>query len=87
MDDDEHEQLDDIYSEVKGSHAQLGRIDERTRNIERHLENLSEEVDKNQSDINDLEGKVKRNTTIVGGASAAAMGVLLWLSDKITRLL
>lgn len=87
MDEDESNQLDDIHEEVRGSHAQLGAINERTRNIERQLENISEDVDDNEADINELEGKVKRNTTIVGGFTGGVSMLLLWLSDKVTRLL
>ena len=86
MDDSETEQLDEIHEEVQGSHAQLGAINERTRNIERQLEQVSENVSDNEADINDLEGKVKRNTTIVGGFTGGAGMVLLWLSDKVARL-
>jgi len=87
MDESETTQLEEIHSEVQGSHAQLGAINERTRNIERHLESLSKEVSDNEEDINDLEGKVKRNTTIVTGATGGVSMILLWVSDKVTRFL
>jgi predicted nucleic acid-binding Zn-ribbon protein len=87
MDDSEKTQLDEIHSEVKDSHAQLGAINERTRNIERQLDVVSSNVADNEADINDLEGRVKRNTTIVGGFTGGISMILLWLSDKVTRLL
>jgi archaellum component FlaC len=87
MDDSENEQLQNIHDEVKGSHAQLGAINERTRNIENHLESLSGDIDDNEEDINELEDKVKRNTTIVTAVSGGIGMVALWLSDKITRFL
>lgn len=87
MQDSEQEKLDDIHSEVQGSHAQLGAINERTRNIERQLEKVSDNVSENEQDIDDLESKVKRNTTIVTGVTGGISVVLLWVSDKITRLL
>jgi len=86
MDDSETTQLEEIHSEVQGSHAQLGAINERTRNIERQLEIISENVSDNADDINELEGKVKRNTTIVTGFTGGVSMLLLWLSDKATRL-
>jgi len=86
MDNEEQEQLDDIHNEVKGSHAQLGAINERTRNIESSVEDISSEVDKNRQDINDLEDKVTRNTTIVGGVSGGIGMIALWLADKVSRL-
>jgi len=86
MNEDENEQLDEIHNEIQGSAAQLGRIDERTRNIQDYLESVSASVDENEEDINELQSQVKRNTTIVGGITAAAMGLLFWVSDKITRI-
>lgn len=86
MDESEHEQLDDIHTEVKGSNAQLGRIAERTRNIERYVENVSEDVNQNQQDINALQSKVKRNTTIINAVTVGLGSVIIWVSDKLTRL-
>jgi len=86
MDEAENEQLSEIHEEVQGSHAQLGAINERTRNIERKLENVETEIDSNTEDINELQDSVKRNTTILTGFTGGVSMVLLWLSDKITRL-
>jgi len=86
MDKKETNQLNDIHDEVKGSHAQLGAINERTRNIERQIDKVSDNVSDNETDINDLEGKVKRNTTVVTGATGGISMILLWVSDKLTRL-
>jgi peptidoglycan hydrolase CwlO-like protein len=85
MDDDEHSQLSDIHQEVKGSHAQLGVIEERTRNIEKKLEKVSENVSENEGDIDDLEDGVKRNTVIINAVTVGLSGVVLWAADKITR--
>lgn len=87
MKEEETDQLDEIHEEVKGSHAQLGAINERTRNIENQLERISENVSDNEEDINDLEADVKRNTTIVTGAAGGMSMILLWLSDKISRII
>jgi predicted nucleic acid-binding Zn-ribbon protein len=87
MDKSETEQLDDIHEEVRGSHAQLGAINERTRNIESQIDSLADEVEDNQEDVNELQDKVKRNTTIIGGATGGLSMVLLWISDKVTRIL
>lgn len=85
MDEQEHEQLDNIYSEVRGSHTQLGAIDERTQNIQDSIEDISEEVDKNRQEIDELQSKVKRNTTIINAVTVGLSGILLWISDKLTR--
>jgi predicted nucleic acid-binding Zn-ribbon protein len=87
MNDSENKQLDDIHDEVKGSHAQLGAIDERTRSIQRELENISDSVEDNETDIDKLQSEVKRNTTIVGGVTGGLGMVLLWLADKVTRVM
>jgi predicted nucleic acid-binding Zn-ribbon protein len=87
MDKEETNQLDDIHDEVKGSHAQLGAINERTRNIEDQLDKIADDVSENESDINDLEDATKRNTTILTGVTGGSSMILLWLSDKVTRIL
>jgi uncharacterized protein YoxC len=86
MNDSEQKQLDDIHSEVQGSHAQLGAINERTLNIQRSINQVSEEVNENKDDIDELQDKVKRNTTIVSAVSGGIGMIALWLSDKIMRL-
>lgn len=86
MDGEEEEQkLSDIYGEVKGSHAQLGRIDERTQNMERQLQKIAEDVAENEQDINDLEDDVKRNSTIINGVTVGLSGLVLWIADKLGR--
>lgn len=87
MDDSETEQLEDIHKEVKGSHAQLGAINERTRSIQRELENISERVEGNEEDVDELQSEVKRNTTIVTGVTGGLGMILMWLADKVTRLM
>lgn len=87
MNDEENSQLEEIHKEVQGSHAQLGAINERTRNIERQVDKLSDNISDNEDDINDLEDSVKRNTTIVTGFTGGVSMILLWLSDKVSRFL
>jgi uncharacterized protein YoxC len=87
MDDQENEQLSNIHEEVKGSHAQLGAINERTRNIERKIDILADDIEKNEIDINDLEDDVKRNTTIVTGFTGLVSMIALWISDKILKVI
>jgi archaellum component FlaC len=85
MDDSEHDQLSEIHDEVQGSNAALGAIDERTRNIENQLDNISDDVSKNEKDINDIQSKVKRNTTIINAVTVGLGSVLIWVADKLTR--
>lgn len=85
MDDNEHEQLDNIHDEVAGSKAQLGVIAERTRNIEDHVDSISTDVSENETEINDLQDQVKRNSTIINAVTVGLGSVLIWLADKLTR--
>jgi chromosome segregation ATPase len=87
MDNQEQEQLSDIHDEVKGSHAQLGRIDERTRNMERNLNGLSDEIQANREDIDNLQSEVKRNTTVINAVSLGLSGLVIWAADKAGRFL
>ena len=86
MDDSETEQLDEIHTEIQGSNAQLGAIAERTRSIQSSLEDINDDVNQNQRDINELQGKVKRNTTIINAVTVGLGSVVLWVSDKLTRI-
>lgn len=87
MEDSETEQLEDIHDEVAGSQAQLGKINERTRNIEGKLDDVSTRIDDNEEDIDELQDSVKRNTTIVTSIGGGVSVVLLWFADKVTRIL
>lgn len=87
MDEEENSQLDEIHTEVQGSHAQLGAINERTLAIQRQLESVNEDVSDNDKEIDKLQGKVKRNTTIMTGVSSGIAMIAIWASDKILRLL
>ena len=86
MEDSEHEQLDEIHDEIQGSKAKLGAIAERTRSIQDSLEEINKDIAKNQQDINGLQSKVKRNTTIINAVTVGLGSVLLWISDKLSRL-
>lgn len=86
MDDREHDQLDEIYDEVAGSKGQLGVIAERTRNIERHVDGISDDVDDNEEKINELQDQVKRNSTIINAVTVGMSGIVLWIADKLTRI-
>lgn len=87
MNEDQKEQLNDIQEGVHSSHKDIGVIDERTRNIERQLEEIQDNVDDNSEDIDEIQGKVKRNTTVITGATGGMSMVLIWVSDKLTRFL
>jgi DNA anti-recombination protein RmuC len=87
MDNDQQEQLNEIQQGVQSSHKDIGVIDERTRNIERQLEEIQSNVDENSNDVDELQDKVKRNTTILGGATGGMSMVLIWISDKLTRII
>jgi uncharacterized protein YoxC len=86
MDDSEHEQLDEIHTEIQGSNAQLGAIAERTRQIQGSIEDINDDVQKNQNDINDLQSKVRRNTVIINGVTVGLGSVIIWISDKLSRI-
>lgn len=65
----------------------LYRLDERTERIDNRIDELSDDVTKNKQDINSLQDKVRRNTTILGGIGSAATAVVLWVSDKVGNLI
>lgn len=75
--------VDDVYDEVQDSAVKVGRIDERTQNIERQMDSLMSDVEKNKHDIDSIETSVKRNTTIINGVTIGMSAVLLWLAEKV----
>lgn len=64
----------------------LYRVDERTKHIEEKVDDVATGVQKNRNDVDDLQGKVKRNTTVLNAFTVGGAAVLTWLADKITRL-
>lgn len=65
----------------------LYRIDERTEAIDAKLDVIDGRVSSNEDDIDDLQGKVQRNTTFLGGVATGITAVLLWMADKVTRII
>ena len=86
MDESENDTLNDIHDEVRGSNAQLGAIAERTRNIQESLDKISDDVDDNRQEIDKLQGKVKRNTTVINAVTVGLSGLVLWAADKVSKL-
>lgn len=80
MNQDERQKLDEIHADVRQTRTRVEIIDERT-------ENLDERVSDNTEEIDTLQSQVDRNTTILGGFGTGAAAVLLWVSDKLTRLI
>jgi hypothetical protein len=65
----------------------LGKLDERTENMDGKIDRVVDSTSQNSSQISANRRRIKRNTTVIGGYSAALMGVLLWGADKISRVL
>jgi len=66
--------------------AILHRVDERTERIDSRLDEVAESVEGNTNDIDDLQSKVNRNTTILNGITVGGVAVTTWIADKLTRL-
>lgn len=65
----------------------LARLDERTKRIDSKLDRAMKETQSNREDVDELQDKVRRNTTILTGVASGVTAVVLWLSDKVTRLI
>lgn len=65
----------------------LHRLDERQKSMEEKLDRALARSESNAEDIDELQGKVKRNTTIVTGITGGLGAVTLWVADKITRII
>jgi uncharacterized protein YoxC len=83
---DDSEVLKQIQSEVEGSTSQLDVIVERSEHIDRKVTKLDEKVNGNAKDIDDLQSRVKRNTTIINIATAGIGAVGVWVMDKLSKL-
>lgn len=64
----------------------LYRVDERTKHIENRIEDVASGVEDNRQDIDDIESKVKRNTTILNAFTVGGIAVTTWIADKLTRI-
>jgi predicted esterase len=65
----------------------LGRLDERTEQIDSKVDEVVDSTDMNAERISANRRRIKRNATILGGYSAGLMALLMWGADKITRIL
>jgi uncharacterized protein HemX len=65
----------------------LYQLDERTKRVDESIDRIEEKAQKNSKEIDKLQDKVSRNSTILGGIGTAATGVILWVSDKVSRFM
>jgi hypothetical protein len=72
MDDKEHDEI-------------LYRLDERTERVDEHLNRLEKNVAQNEASIDNIQSKVDRNTTILGGVGTIFTAVSVWVADKVSR--
>lgn len=63
----------------------LVRVDEQTQASAEKLDELADKVEENRQDIDSLETKVQRNTTILSGITGGISFVTLWAADKLSR--
>lgn len=64
----------------------LYRIDEQTKHTSDKLDDLGKRIEKNEENIDTLQGKVQRNTTVLGAMGSGVTAALIWFADKVTRL-
>lgn len=79
MDSEHGESLDEENKEI------LYRVDERTETIDNRINNVVDAVEDNQDDIDELQGQVKRNTTIITTITGGLSLISLWVADKVSR--
>lgn len=87
MNQDQTEKLNDIHSDVRKSRTRIEVIDERTRAMDSRMDSMREDISDNSNDIDNLQSKVGRNSTILGGLATLGSGIILWLSDKVSRVI
>lgn len=66
--------------------ALLHRLDEKTERIDRRLEEVTTQVGDNSDDIDTLQSRVRRNTTIIGGVTTGITAVAMWGYEAILNL-
>lgn len=87
MNGDEREKLNQIHNDVRETQTRTKVIDERTENLSSRMDDMREDIQSNTDDIDVLEDDVARNKTVLGGIGAGATALLLWASEKISRLI
>jgi len=83
---DESNSSNDLSLDPKSKEI-LARLDERTERMDKRLDGLAKEVETNTQDIDELQGSVRRNTTVLGGFATGVSGLVIWISDKVTRVI
>jgi len=73
----------DLSSDVE---EVIYRVDERTQHIEEQVDDVATGVADNREDIDNLQGKVKRHTTVINAFTVGGVAVVTWVADKVTRL-
>lgn len=80
MNQDERQKLDEIHEDVRETRTQ-------TRVIEQKISSMEDDVVGNRDDIDELQGKVRRNSTIIGGIGTGLSALILWAADKLSRII
>lgn len=65
--------------------ALLVQTYERTRQNGEEIEDALEGVDDNADEIQEVKGKVRRNTTVLSGITGGVGMIVMWAADKISR--
>lgn len=64
----------------------LYRMDERTERMDKRMDAVMAKAHENDQAIDDLEGQVKRNSTILNGLGIGFGGLLTWAMSKLRIL-
>ena len=64
----------------------LYRVDERTKRMDDRLDEVIDNTQENASEIDDIKGDVRRNSTILNGITVGGVALVTWVADKLTRL-
>jgi hypothetical protein len=67
--------------------ALLHRVDERTEHINDSVDKALVKAEDNADDIDEIRGKVQRNTTVLGGITGGVGMIVMWGADKISRFM
>lgn len=78
--------VEEIQSSLHSNAVQLGRIEERSTRIETKVDRIEENTMENRQEIDILQSKVKRNTTIINGLIVGLTTVVLWAAEKVSFL-
>lgn len=86
MDEETRDKLEEIHTDVRFARTRVEVVDERTEQMNQRMDDQNRQIQANQGDIDSLQERTKRNTTILNGMTVGLGAAITWAFDKLRLL-